>query len=249
MEIIEVKFDVVGALAKRTTIDMIVLHHAEAKSCSVKDINWWHIQKGYSCIGYHYFIRKDGSIYKGRADNIIGAHAKGYNSTSLGICFEGQYTKETMPQAQIDAGRELVAYLKKKYNISKVYKHNDVNATDCPGSLFPFESIVGTESENLVLSFQRSAIADGFKFEKYGADGKFGSETEAVMQKCIIKKRIVYKYKNATKLAQRLLDIPADGKAGKQTDAAIRKFQKENGLTVDGAIGAQTWKNLLNIDD
>ena len=247
MEIKEVKYDWTGSLAKRSTIDMIVLHHADAKSCSAKQIHWWHICRGYSGIGYHYFVNKKGEVYKGRPDNVIGAHAKGYNSTSIGICFEGAFTKETMPKAQVQAGKELVAYLKKKYNISKVKKHKDLMATDCPGSLFPFEEIVGQEEENLVLSFQRAATADGFKFPKYGCDGAYGDETKSVMEKCIVKKRLIYRYKNATRLVQRLLGIEQDGLCGKNTEAAIKKFQKENGLVVDGCCGLQTWLKLLNI--
>lgn len=248
MEIIETKLEVVGSLAKRSTINMIILHHADASKCSVEDINRWHIQRGYSCIGYQYFVRKDGSIYKGRPDNVIGAHAKGFNSTSIGVCFEGRYMKEIMPQAQIDAGRELVAYLKKKYNISKVLKHKDVNSTDCPGSLFPFEEIVGQEKENLVLSFQRSAMADGFKFPRFGADGMYGSETESVMKQCVVKRRLIHKYKNATKLVQRLLGVDQDGKCGPITSQAIKDFQQKNNLTVDGCCGVNTWEKLLGIN-
>ena len=107
---------------------------------------------------------------------------------------------------------------------------------------------VKQEKENLVLEFQQAASADGFKFPKYGCDGKFGSETESVMRKCVVKRRLIHKYKNATKLVQRLLGIQQDGLAGKQTDAAIRKFQKDNGLIVDRAVDVCTWKKLLSIE-
>lgn len=248
LEIIETKFEVVGSLAKRNTINMIILHHADASKCSVEDINRWHIQRGYSCIGYQYFVRKDGSIYKGRPDNVIGAHAKGFNSTSIGVCFEGRYMREIMPEAQINAGRELVAYLKKKYNINKVLKHKDVNSTDCPGDLFPFDQIVMGIKENLVLSFQMAAYADGFKFPKYGCDGQYGNETESVMKQCIVKRRLIHKYKNATKLVQRLLNVDQDGKCGPITSQAIKEFQKKHNLEVDGAVGSLTWKKLLGIN-
>ena len=103
------------------------------------------------------------------------------------------------------------------------------------------------KKENLVLSFQKAATADGFKFPKYGCDGNYGNETKSVMQKCVVKKRLVYKYKNATKLVQRLLGLKQDGLCGRDTDSAIRKFQKENNLTVDGCVGVSTWKALLGI--
>lgn len=247
MKIKEIQYDWNGSLAKRITIDMIVLHHADASLCTAQDIHRWHINKGYSGIGYHYFINKNGEIYKGRPDNVIGAHAKGYNSTSIGICFEGRYNKEVVPQAQLQAGKELVEYLKKKYNITKVKKHKDLMATDCPGDLFPFDEIIGQEKENLILSFQRAAIADGVTLPKYGADGQYGNETKSAMQKCVVKKRLLYKYKNCTKLVQRLLGIQQDGLCGKKSDAAIRKFQKENCLEIDGCVGFNTWVVLLGI--
>lgn len=93
-------------------------------------------------LGIIFFVRKDGSIYRGRPEEVVGSHAKGSNSDSIGICFEGSYMTETMGQTQINAGRELVSYLKKKYGISKVQKHKDVCSTNCPGTNFPFDQIV-----------------------------------------------------------------------------------------------------------
>ena len=248
MKINEVNYDWASTLTKRNTINMIVLHHAESSSCTAKDIHSWHIQRGYSGIGYHYFINKKGEIFKGRPDNTVGAHAKGYNSNSIGVCFEGRYNKESMPQAQIQAGKELVAYLKKKYNITNVKKHKDLLATDCPGNLFPFEYIVGEETENLILSFQKAAVADGCKFPQYGCDGFYGNETAKAMQKCVVKKRLTYQYKNCTKLVQRLLGITQDGLCGQQTADAIKEFQKKNKLVADGCCGQKTWKKLLGIN-
>lgn len=228
---------------------MIVLHHTEAKECTAQDIHSWHIGRGWTGIGYHYFIRKNGDIYKGRPDNAIGAHATNYNSSSIGICFEGNYMVEKMSQVQLKAGQELVSYLKKKYRISKVKRHKDLNSTDCPGKLFPFDEIANDDKkENLILEFQQAAIKDGFKFPKYGTDGQYGAETKSVMQECVIKKRLIYQYKNTTKLVQKLLGIEQDGLCGSRTDLAIRKFQAENKLQVDGAVGVLTWCKLLGIN-
>jgi peptidoglycan hydrolase-like protein with peptidoglycan-binding domain len=162
------------------------------------------------------------------------------------LCFEGDFEKEIPTQAQIDAGLELVAYLKKKYNIKKVKGHGELMASSCPGKLFPMEKFIG-EKENLILSFQRAAVADGIKFKQYGCDGKYGIETEAAMKQCVVKRRLFYKYKNATKLLQRLLGITQDGLCGKETSDAIKNFQKKNNLTPDGCCGEETWKKLLKI--
>ncbi len=92
-------------------------------------------------IGYHFFVRKDGSVYRGRPETVVGAHAGNNSYDSIGICFEGNFMTETMGDAQRKAGQELVQYLKDKYGITKVQKHSDVNATGCPGTRFPFKEI------------------------------------------------------------------------------------------------------------
>ena len=148
---------------------------------------------------------------------------------------------------EYEATKRHLDFLEKKYNITIVKRHKDLMATDCPGALFPFEEMVEQVKENLVLSFQRAATADKFKFPKYGCDGHYGDETKAVMQKCIVKKRLLYKYSNATKLVQRLLGAKQDGICGKNTEAAIKNFQKQHNLQVDGCVGLNTWRALLGV--
>ena len=142
MNIIEKTYKWNGKLSNRKSTNRIILHHAESKSCTADDIHRWHLANGWCGIGYHFFVRKDGSIYRGRPEGVVGSHAKGSNSDSIGICFEGSYMTETMSDVQINAGRELVAYLKNKYGITTVQKHKDVCSTNCPGTNFPFDAIV-----------------------------------------------------------------------------------------------------------
>lgn len=130
-----------GGLSRRGSTNRIILHHAEASTCTPEDINRWHKANGWSGAGYHFLVRKDGTVYSLRPEWALGAHAARNNFDSLGICFEGSFMRETMGDAQIQAGRELVAYLKAKYGISKVQRHKDVCPTDCPGTNFPFDAI------------------------------------------------------------------------------------------------------------
>lgn len=164
MNIIEKPYNWKGTLSKRKSTKRIILHHAESSSCTADDIHRWHLDRGWSGIGYHFFVRKDGSIYRGRPENTIGAHASGANSNSIGICAEGRYMTETMPDAQKNSIIELVAYLLNKYNISTVLKHKDVSSTDCPGDNFPFEEIVagakGTTVSNVTTSNDTSPVPD-----------------------------------------------------------------------------------------
>ena len=137
-----------GNWSHRSGTSEIILHHAEASHASVEDINQWHLERGWAGIGYNYYVRKDGTIWRGRPEWAVGAHAKGHNDKSIGICCEGAYMTETMPQAQINAGRELLSYLKGKYGFDKFQAHRDVCSTNCSGTNFPFAEIAGATVSN-----------------------------------------------------------------------------------------------------
>jgi hypothetical protein len=74
------------------TIDMIIMHCSAVRPwqrSSAADIERWHRERGFSSIGYHYVVRRDGSIEPGRPLQQAGAHCRGYNRHSIGICYEG----------------------------------------------------------------------------------------------------------------------------------------------------------------
>ena len=143
MNIIETALTFARSLSKRKKTVRIILHHAAASVCDAATIHRWHLDKDWAGIGYHFVVRKDGTIERGRPEDTVGSHAQNCNSDSIGICFEGNFETEEMPEAQKAAGKELVAYLKQKYGISNVQRHKDVCATACPGKNFPFEEICG----------------------------------------------------------------------------------------------------------
>ena len=235
----------------RKTTQRIILHHAAATTCSIEDIHRWHLANGWAGCGYHYLIRKDGSVYGGRPINAVGAHAYSNNGDSIGICFEGDFTKEDPTVALLRSGVQLVRELLAEYVLTPacVIRHSDVNATVCPGDRFPYDQFIRDLDEeplsHLICRFQQALLDDGFSLPKYGADGLWGKETEKAASKCIVKWRRHYLNIHTTMIAQELLGIEVDGLAGPKTDAAIRTFQKENGLVVDGAIGINTWKALI----
>lgn len=98
-----------------------------------------------------------------------------------------------------------------------------------------------------VKEWQLAAIADGYKFPQYGADGDWGNECIVVAKKAIVKKRATYMNKNLTKIVQKVVGVNADGECGPATDSAIRKYQSANGLTPDGEVGLNTWKKMLKV--
>ena len=160
MNIIETNWKWKTGLSTRPRTDYIVLHHAAAITCTAQEVDNWHKGNGWTGIGYHFFIRKDGSIYRGRPEWATGAHASGKNSISMGVCVEGNYeTEKTMPQAQKTALKELLTYLKGKYPNAGIKGHREVGATGCPGKYYPFEEMKAhwnnttkKESEDLTMS-------------------------------------------------------------------------------------------------
>ena len=135
-----------GALTKRTVTDRIILHHA-AGNGSVESVHNYHKSLGWSGIGYHYYVRKDGSIYRGRPEEMVGGHTSGYNYCSIGVCAEGNFETESMSDAQREAIRALVLDIRTRYPDTQTIRHKDVAATACPGKNYPFDYIAASEPD------------------------------------------------------------------------------------------------------
>lgn len=142
MNIVESKLKFKFELEKRKDTRFVVLHHAESSKCSIEDIHSWHLQNEWAGCGYHFFIRKDGSIYRGRPLDTIGAHAQGYNDASIGTCFEGNFEKEQMTEAQKQSAIQLLLDIRKQYSNVRIVRHKDVNSTACPGKTFDDNIII-----------------------------------------------------------------------------------------------------------
>ncbi|MDL2300231.1 peptidoglycan recognition protein family protein [Clostridiaceae bacterium OttesenSCG-928-D20] len=141
MKIIEEKYSWLSAPQKRAKTTYLVLHHAASASASAQTVHSWHRARGWKGIGYHYYVRKDGAIYRGRPENTVGAHCEDYNSCSIGICFEGNFETEQMSKNQLSAGLELVSDILSRYKGIKVKRHSELGKTACPGRHFPFDEL------------------------------------------------------------------------------------------------------------
>lgn len=146
-EIIECSLTWNGEPEKRSRTECIILHHIAAERASLLDVHNWHLAAGWSGIVYHFYIRKDGSIHRGRPEDSIGAHALGYNHNSIGICFEGNFETENMNELQKNAAKELIAYIMRKYGACGIFMHSDISLEACPGACFPFEELKAVECE------------------------------------------------------------------------------------------------------
>lgn len=116
-------------------IKTIILHH----SASMHDehpleINGWHIRRGMRCIGYHYYITKDGTIYGCRYIDTVGAHCKGHNKNTVGVCLSGDFTKEMPTDKELKALKELIKYIECTVGHKlDIKNHREYARTLCPG--------------------------------------------------------------------------------------------------------------------
>jgi N-acetylmuramoyl-L-alanine amidase len=105
-----------------------------------KEIRQWHKERGWADIGYHYVIRRDGTVEKGRAEAKVGAHVAGHNKDSIGICLVGGIDERTLSPEdnytpeQWEALENLLHKLVQKYPDANVIGHRDFPgvAKACP---------------------------------------------------------------------------------------------------------------------
>lgn len=129
-------------------ITKIIVHCSatrEGKDYSVETIRRWHLKRGWRDIGYHFVIQNDeeATINEGRPIEQTGAHTKGENYCSIGICYiggveatrneKGEWeAKDTRTEAQKKSLEELLCSLKLQYPLAKIYGHRDFSTKACP---------------------------------------------------------------------------------------------------------------------
>ncbi|RLC88212.1 MAG: hypothetical protein DRJ03_03445 [Chloroflexi bacterium] len=108
-------------------IDTIIVHHSATETGTVESFRKFHVeQRGWDDVGYHFVIYTDGTVHEGRKSKFVGAHAKGRNYSSLGICLVGT---DSFTKAQKKALAGLIRELKEQYQITSVERHHE----KCPG--------------------------------------------------------------------------------------------------------------------
>ena len=113
-------------------MDKIIIHCSDTpngRHHTAEDIHRWHLERGWSGVGYHYIIRTDGVIDNGRPEYWKGSHAYGNNSNSIGICLIG---RDDFTDEQMNSLYEKVGELIVKYPEAKVIGHNEVSNKSCP---------------------------------------------------------------------------------------------------------------------
>lgn len=129
-----------ATLSKRAATDMLVIHHSNGGNdvdFSAERIHAMHLNIGYSGAGYHFIIRKNGTVELARPEWAVGAHAAGENYHTIGICLSGDFSIALPAVEQINSLAELIHDLCRDYHIpcdrEHIVGHCDLMSTDCPG--------------------------------------------------------------------------------------------------------------------
>ena len=124
----------------RASTEAIFVHCSATKpsmNWGLREIRQSHKERGFLDVGYHFIIKRDGTIEAGRDEDVIGAHVEGYNSTSVGVCLVGGVDDRLKPEAnftpaQMQALRSLLVTLLAKYEGAVLRAHHDVSPKACP---------------------------------------------------------------------------------------------------------------------
>ena len=128
-------------ISNKRAINEIIIHcsaTAEGKDYTTSQIKQWHLARGFSDIGYHWVIYRDGSIHQGRDESKVGAHCTGHNTISIGVCYiggcatDGKTPKDTRTEAQKASVIKLLKELRTKYPQAKIYPHYKFAQKACP---------------------------------------------------------------------------------------------------------------------
>ena len=135
-----------GEKGNHRKITKIIVHCSatpEGEDYTVEQIRQWHLKRGFSDIGYHWVVYRDGSVHKGRDERKTGAHTSGQNACSIGVCYIGgcpprsqknynRHGKDTRTPQQKQSLLNLLHSLKERYPKAKIHGHRDFANKACP---------------------------------------------------------------------------------------------------------------------
>jgi len=121
-------------------INKIIIHCSATPpnmDVDAETVNEWHLENGWSGIGYHFFIKRDGKIEFGRPLDQSGAHTKGHNQNSIGVCYAGGVDSKMCPEdnrtsEQIASFLLLLRFLKNTFPKAIIHGHRDFSTKACP---------------------------------------------------------------------------------------------------------------------
>ena len=141
-----------SAYTEMDSVRRLVVHHSATSSGSAKLIRVLHRGVfGWDDIGYHYVIGNgtmtaEGLVEEGRPEWAVGAHSRGNNVDSLGICMVGDFGKTAPRTRQMEALAELLSDMLGRYDLGReairLHRQMPGNSTSCPGEKLPLEAVL-----------------------------------------------------------------------------------------------------------
>lgn len=204
----------------------------------VAEIRQWHLREGFVDVGYQVVIRRNGFVELGRPINSVGAHCPPRNRDSIGVCLIGGADLKGNPENnftedQLDSLFCVMAVLDDIHGGLEWGGHKTYNKkpTACPS----FDVV------EWIKGYSKGVDADQYTTIRNLLESP---EPPSEIPPMITKGS----RGEPVKHLQRLLELPlVDGLFGPQTFKALKEYQKEEGLEVDGVAGPNTWKKLLQL--
>jgi peptidoglycan hydrolase-like protein with peptidoglycan-binding domain len=211
-----------------TPVRHLFLHHSVSPDGgpeTVRAIQKFHQDtRGWADIAYTWlYSPRDRVFYEGRGPGIAGAHTRGHNRTSHAVCVLGNYQTTKPPRHVVEDLAGWAEWHGTTWGPNRYLGHQDVAPTLCPGkhlyALIRDINLYATAEQKPPVQPPAPTLPPTVRLGDTGDDVAF-------LQTFVMKH---------------------DGKFGPITDAAVRQYQRDNGLTVDGICGPQTWRSILGL--
>lgn len=223
------------------SVHTVFLHCSASDVASHDDVSvmrQWHLARGWSDVGYHFFINKNGNIQTGRPVALIPAAQAGLNTGTIAVCLHGlEVSKFTSLQFQ--SAVALCQAIDAAYTDRIRFRgHREVSSKACP--VFNYRHVLGLSHEGYATS---SPNTGG------NAPPQPPPPPQTPSQPPVVENTLSGR---DVKVVQAMLNhhganLNLDGVFGQQTNAAVIQFQRQNGLTPDGSVGPKTRSMLLNV--
>lgn len=212
-------------------VDRVFLHCSASDAAAhdnIETMERWHRARGFSGVGYHLFISKDGKLHYGRPLERTPAAQKGHNTGTIAICCHG-LDVDKFTKAQFDTLTALCVEINNAYDGSVTFHgHREVAAKACP--VYDYKDVL--------------------KLDRFGRLGLDGATQQGLVNTNSRDPDQMPTIRRgdrgaAVVLLQQQLLLKDDGIFGPKTDGEVRDFQTAHGLERDGVVGPSTWRAIL----
>ncbi len=215
-------------------VDRVFLHCSASDHAShdnVATMDRWHKERGWSGVGYHLFIRKDGTLENGRSLNKTPAAQAGHNKGTIAICCHG-LDKKKFTAAQMKTLKKLCVEINNAYGGAITFHgHREVASKACP--VFDYKDVLELDR------FGRLGLSGAEVQDTIDSDSRSANKLPTIRRG---------DRGSAVALLQQQLLLKDDGIFGPKTEMEVKAFHESHGLTRDGVVGSKTWAKILDND-